>query len=275
MGRLEGKVAIVTGAASGIGAATARRFEEEGATTVRMDITPADGVFALDVRDETAVVAALGAVRAQHGRIDVLMNAAGVAGGGPVHSMEQGEWDRVVDVNLKGTFLTNKAAIALMLEQEPSSIGQRGSIVNVASIEGIEGTEGGSAYNASKGGVVILTKNMALDYGRRGIRANCICPGFIDTPMMAAVFGMEGMEDVRKSFVDAHALGPLRRARGDRGRGTLPRFRRRLVRDRQRPRRRRRLHVRPPARHRRHARPRLTTPVPASLTPRMDVGTGE
>ena len=207
MGRLEGKVAIVTGAASGIGAATARRFEEEGATTVRMDITPADGVFALDVRDEAAVVAAFGAVRAEQGRIDVLMNAAGVAGGGPVHSMEQGEWDRVVDVNLKGTFLTNKAAIALMLEQEPSSIGQRGSIVNVASIEGIEGTEGGSAYNASKGGVVILTKNMALDYGRRGIRANCICPGFIDTPMMAAVFGMEGMEDVRKSFVDAHALG--------------------------------------------------------------------
>jgi NAD(P)-dependent dehydrogenase (short-subunit alcohol dehydrogenase family) len=207
MSRLEGKVAVVTGAASGIGAATARRFDAEGATTVRMDITPADGVVALDVRDEAAVVAALGAVRSEHGRIDVLMNAAGVAGGGPVHSMEQSEWDRVMDINLKGTFLTNKAVIALMLEQEPSSIGQRGSIVNVASIEGIEGTEGGSAYNASKGGVVILTKNMALDYGRRGIRANCICPGFIDTPMMAAVFGMEGMEDVRKSFVDAHALG--------------------------------------------------------------------
>ncbi len=207
MSRLEGKVAVVTGAASGIGAATAKRFAAEGATVVRMDVTPADGVVSLDVRDEAAVVAALGAVAAEHGRIDVLMNAAGVAGGGPVHSMEQSEWDRVVDVNLKGTFLTNKAVIALMLEQEPSSIGQRGSIVNVASIEGIEGTEGGSAYNASKGGVVILTKNMALDYGRRGIRANCICPGFIDTPMMAAVFGMEGMEDVRKSFVDAHALG--------------------------------------------------------------------
>ncbi len=207
MSRLEGKVAVVTGAASGIGAATAKRFAAEGATVVRADVTPGDGVVTLDVRDEAAVVAALAAVVAEHGRIDVLMNAAGVAGGGPVHSMEQSEWDRVVDINLKGTFLTNKAAIALMLEQEPSSIGQRGSIVNVASIEGIEGTEGGSAYNASKGGVVILTKNMALDYGRRGIRANCICPGFIDTPMMAAVFGMEGMEDVRKSFVDAHALG--------------------------------------------------------------------
>jgi NAD(P)-dependent dehydrogenase (short-subunit alcohol dehydrogenase family) len=207
MSRLEGKVAIVTGAASGIGAATARRFDAEGATTVRMDITPADGVIGLDVRDEAAVIAAFASVQSNYGRIDVLMNAAGVAGGGPVHSMEQSEWDRVIDVNLKGTFLTNKAVIALMLEQEPNAIAQRGSIVNVASIEGIEGTEGGSAYNASKGGVVILTKNMALDYGRRGIRANCICPGFIDTPMMAAVFGMEGMEDVRKSFVDAHALG--------------------------------------------------------------------
>jgi NAD(P)-dependent dehydrogenase (short-subunit alcohol dehydrogenase family) len=207
MSRLEGKVAIVTGAASGIGAATASRFEAEGATAVRMDVTPSDGVVTLDVRDEAAVAAAFAAVQSEHGRIDVLMNAAGVAGGGPVHSMEETEWDRVIDVNLKGTFLTNKAVIALMLEQAPNAIDQRGSIVNVASIEGIEGTEGGSAYNASKGGVVILTKNMALDYGRRGIRANCICPGFIDTPMMAAVFGMEGMEDVRKSFVDAHALG--------------------------------------------------------------------
>ena len=207
MSRLEGKVAIVTGAASGIGAATARRLTAEGATTVGMDITPADGVVALDVRDEAAITAAFAAVNAEHGRIDALVNAAGVAGGGPVHSMEQSEWDRVVDINLKGTVLTNKAVIALMLEQAPSSIGQRGSIVNIASIEGIEGTEGGSAYNASKGGVVILTKNLAMDYGRRGIRANAICPGFIDTPMMAAVFGMEGMEEVRKSFVDAHALG--------------------------------------------------------------------
>jgi NAD(P)-dependent dehydrogenase (short-subunit alcohol dehydrogenase family) len=207
MSRLEGKVAIVTGGASGIGAATAARFEAEGATTVRMDVTPGAGIVALDVRDEAAVADAFATVHAEHGRIDVLMNAAGVAGGGPVHSMDASEWDRVVDINLKGTFLTNKCALALMLEQAPNSIGQRGSIVNVASIEGIEGTEGGSAYNASKGGVVILTKNLALDYGRRGIRANCICPGFIDTPMMAAVFGMDGMEEVRKSFVDAHALG--------------------------------------------------------------------
>jgi NAD(P)-dependent dehydrogenase (short-subunit alcohol dehydrogenase family) len=207
MGRLDGKVAIVTGAASGIGAATARRFAAEGAAVVRTDITPADGVVALDVREEQAVAAAFGSARAEHGRLDVLFNAAGVAGGGPVHSMDAAEWDRVVDINLKGTFITNKAAIALMLEQAPNDVGQRGSIVNVASIEGLEGTEGGSAYNASKGGVVILTKNLALDYGRRGIRANAVCPGFIDTPMMQAVFDMEGMQQVRASFVEAHALG--------------------------------------------------------------------
>jgi NAD(P)-dependent dehydrogenase (short-subunit alcohol dehydrogenase family) len=207
MSRLEGKVAVVTGAASGIGAATARRFAAEGATTVLMDVTALPGGVSVDVRDEAAVVAAFNAVQAEHGRIDVLMNAAGVAGGGPVHMMDEAEWDRVVDINLKGTFITNKAALTVMLAQVPNAIGQRGSIVNVASIEGLEGTEGGSAYNASKGGVVILTKNIALDYGRQGIRANCICPGFIDTPMMAAVFDMDGMEHVRKSFVDAHALG--------------------------------------------------------------------
>ena len=207
MSRLDGKVAVVTGAASGIGAATATRFEAEGATTVRMDVTPVAGGIELDVRNEAAVAHAFAATHAEHGRIDVLVNAAGVAGGGPVHSMDAAEWDRVVDINLKGTFLTNKCVIGLMLEQTPNGIGQRGSIVNIASIEGLEGTEGGSAYNASKGGVVILTKNLAIDYGRRGIRANCICPGFIDTPMMAAVFDMDGMEHVRKSFVDAHALG--------------------------------------------------------------------
>ncbi len=207
MGRLDGKVAVVTGAASGIGAATAKRFASEGATTVLIDVTPIDGGVALDVRDEAAVVAAFTAVQAEHGRVDILMNAAGVAGGGPVHMMDTVEWDRIVDINLKGTFLTNKAALSLMLEQAPSSIGQRGSIVNVASIEGLEGTEGGSAYNASKGGVVILTKNVALDYGRRGIRANCICPGFIDTPMMKSVFDMDGMDHIRASFVEAHALG--------------------------------------------------------------------
>ncbi|MBM3674040.1 MAG: SDR family oxidoreductase [Actinobacteria bacterium] len=207
MGRLEGKVAVVTGAASGIGAATARRFAVEGATVVGWDAVGSDGLEVVDVRDEAAVAAGVARAVAAHGRVDALVNAAGVAGGGPVHAMDAAEWERVIGVNLTGTYLTNKHVIAAMLEQTPDARGQRGSIVNIASIEGLEGTEGGSAYNASKGGVVILTKNLAMDYGRRGVRANCICPGFIDTPMMGAVFDMAGMDHVRRSFVEAHALG--------------------------------------------------------------------
>ena len=200
MGRLDGRVALVTGAASGIGEATTARFREEGAVVVTLDLQ-GDVDHAVDVRDEGAVEAAVGAVLARAGRLDVVVNAAGVAGGGPVHLLPVEEWDRVVDVNLKGTFLVAKHAAVAM-------VGQRsGSIVNIASIEGLEGTEGGSAYNASKGGVVLLTKNMAIDYGRVGVRVNCICPGFIETPMMAAVMENEGMKVYRDRWLEEHKLG--------------------------------------------------------------------
>jgi NAD(P)-dependent dehydrogenase (short-subunit alcohol dehydrogenase family) len=155
----------------------------------------------LDVRDEDAVASAVAAVGDEHGRIDVLVNSAGVAGGGPVHTVDAAEWDRVVDVNLKGTFLLCKHVVRRMMAQ------RSGSIVNIASIEGIQGTEGGSSYNASKGGVVLLTRNMAIDYGRVGIRVNAICPGFIDTPLMRAVMGSDGMAPFRDHYRDLHMLG--------------------------------------------------------------------
>ncbi|MGH9079126.1 MAG: SDR family NAD(P)-dependent oxidoreductase [Acidimicrobiales bacterium] len=200
VGRLDDLVAVVTGARSGIGSACADRLASEGATVVTVDVT--DGAdHVLDVRDEGAVEQALGSVVSRQGHLDAVVNAAGVVGGGPVHLLQADEWDRVVDVNLKGTFLVAKHSAIHMLAQGS------GSIVNIASIEGLEGTEGGSAYNASKGGVVMLTKCMAIDYGRSGIRANCICPGGIDTPLLRAVTDAEGMEAYRDKFRDEHLLG--------------------------------------------------------------------
>src|SRR5262249_8649314 len=201
--RFEGKVAVVTGAASGLGEATCVRLAAEGATVVGFDLnepsTELAGYEKGDVTDDGALSAAFDAVVAQHGRLDVVATFAGVAGGGPVHSLDASEWARVMAVNLTGTYLSCKHALRHMVEQ------RSGSIVTVASVEGIEGTEGGSAYNASKGGVVLLTKNMAIDYGRMGIRVNCICPGFIDTPMFRAVVGNFG--DIADEYRDRHKLG--------------------------------------------------------------------
>jgi NAD(P)-dependent dehydrogenase (short-subunit alcohol dehydrogenase family) len=214
MTRLEGKVALITGGLSGLGAASALRFAEEGAKVASFDLGTEAGAdwkaagelgvgtrtFQGDVRDAKALEACVREVEASLGPIDILMNSAGVAGGGAVHMIDEAAWDLTVDINLKGTFLACKAVL-------PSMIARRtGSIVNVASIEGIQGCEGGSSYNASKGGVVLLTKNMALDYGGRGIRVNVICPGFIDTPMFRSVIGAGAMKGVGERIAYQHQM---------------------------------------------------------------------
>src|SRR4051812_48124695 len=202
MSRFEGRTVVVTGAASGIGAASAKRLRDDGATVVGVDLRADGDVRAVDVTDESAVAALMDDV----GRVDGVVHAAGIAGGGPVHLLDEASWRQVLDVNLTGTFFVVKHAVRRMLDQEPVD-GERGSIVTLASIEGLEGTAGGSAYNASKGGVVLLTKNVAIDYGRKGIRANAICPGFVETPMTEMIFGMEGMEVSKAEIVHEHKLG--------------------------------------------------------------------
>jgi NAD(P)-dependent dehydrogenase (short-subunit alcohol dehydrogenase family) len=220
MESLRGKVALVTGASSGIGLACVDRFVREGMHVVGLDLTEPQAEIDVtegshpvafvqaDVRDESAIADAVAATVAEHGRLDTVVTAAGVAGGGPAHLVERDDWQRVLDINLTGTFLVCKHAIARMLEQ-PLVNGERGSIVTIASVEGLEGTAGGSSYNASKGAVVIFTKNLAIDYGSVGIRSNVICPGFIETPMLEGVFGMPGLETVRDDIRAEHKLGRL------------------------------------------------------------------
>jgi NAD(P)-dependent dehydrogenase (short-subunit alcohol dehydrogenase family) len=222
MGRLDGKVALVTGAASGIGLACTARFASEGAHVVGIDLTEPQTELTLpsgagnvsfaqgDVRDEDTNARVVASAVAAHGHLDAIVTAAGVAGGGPAHMLDRDEWQRVLDVNLTGTFLTAKHSIAQMLQQ-PLVDGERGSVVTIASVEGLEGTAGGSSYNASKGAVVIFTKNLAIDYGRSGIRANAICPGFIETPMLEGVLGLDAMAHVREDIREEHKLRRLGR----------------------------------------------------------------
>jgi NAD(P)-dependent dehydrogenase (short-subunit alcohol dehydrogenase family) len=218
MGRLEGRVALITGAASGIGAATAARFAAEGAAIAGLDVAkPADDAWGAvgadapdaifqeaDVRDEAAVKAAVDAALERFGRIDVLVNAAGVVGFGSAHTLEVAEFERVVDINLKGSFIVSKHVIPGMLERGS------GSIIHVASVEGVVGISGQLAYNASKGGVVLMTKNMALDYSPQGIRVNCICPGGVETPM-TAILKMEGLKAIGDKLRQLHLLGRFAR----------------------------------------------------------------
>ena len=179
-GRLAGKVALITGAGSGLGAASAERFAEEGATVVGVDLRGA--TLKADVSDEASIEAAVAETISQHGRIDVLYANAGVASVGQVHETSLAEWQRVLDVNLTGVFLSARAVLGDMLARGS------GSILLQSSISAVSGYRSLAAYSAAKGGVVALARQMAADYSERGVRVNAITPGTVVTALVEAVY---------------------------------------------------------------------------------------
>jgi NAD(P)-dependent dehydrogenase (short-subunit alcohol dehydrogenase family) len=209
--RLGGKVAIVTGAGSGIGRAIATALHAEGASVALADITGNEKAVADELGDRTlavradvtsgaGVAALVAAAREAFGGLHVIVNNAGIDGDmGPLADSSEENFDRVIAVNLKGVFLGMKHALPLMVA------GGGGSVVNIASAAGLVGFPMISAYCASKGGVVQLTKAAALEYAAAGIRVNAICPGLIDTPLLAAID--PAMTEVARAMTPLGRLG--------------------------------------------------------------------
>jgi NAD(P)-dependent dehydrogenase (short-subunit alcohol dehydrogenase family) len=203
---LNDQVVVVTGGASGIGLATARLADSVGGRVVVLDVNDsallsAKGTVRIpcDVGNATQVQVAMTRVIESFGRIDSLVNCAGIAIRSSVHETDEESWRRVLDVNLSGVFLTSKCALPHF--PEPG-----GAIVHVSSVTGIVGVRGRAAYSASKGALIALTKNMAVDYASRGIRVNCVCPGFVKTPLIGAILADP---DRTARLTAMHPLGRL------------------------------------------------------------------
>ncbi len=194
--KLKGKVAVITGAAQGIGYATARKFLDEGATVALVDLS-ADALqaarsalklngeiiesFAVDVTRRDQLDETVGQLRSRFGRIDILVNNAGITQDARIQNMTDEQFDNVINVNLKGTYNSSKAVLAPMLEQGS------GVILNASSVVGIYGNFGQTNYAASKFGVIGFVKTWARELGPKGIRCNAVCPGFIATHILESI----------------------------------------------------------------------------------------
>ncbi|WP_099209402.1 SDR family NAD(P)-dependent oxidoreductase [Thermococcus henrietii] len=220
MGRVEGKVAIVTGSTSGIGAAIAKLLAKEGAKVavtgrseekgrkVVEDILAEGGTakfWKLDVSNEAEVERVFREVVDEFGKLDILVNNAGVPGPDkPTHELTEEEWDYVMNINVKGTFFCTKHAVPYMIKNGG------GSIVNISSIYGIVGSPGIPPYHASKGAIRLMTKTDALLYAKYGIRVNSVHPGSIWTPMLKKAckkFGVDDEERCRAIFAQQNPIG--------------------------------------------------------------------
>ena len=196
--RLKGKRAVVTGAARGIGRATARELAAQGAQVILLDLDAAKGKSTsaeiraaggncffrkLDVTKSDEIAQVATAILSEVGYIDILVNNAGIWRPGTVANLSEATWDAVIDTNVKSVFLVSKRFVPSMIER------RRGAIANVASVAGMVGAADASAYAASKGAVINLTRSMALDFAPYNVRVNCVCPGMMDTEMGDAVVG--------------------------------------------------------------------------------------
>ena len=215
---LDGSVALVTGASSGLGARFAKALAKAGASVLlaarredrlqaQVDAIAADGgkaaAVSLDVTDEVAVKEAFDAAEAAFGPVDILVNNAGIARMGLVADLSTEDWDAVIGVNLRAVFLVAREGARRMIEQEAG-----GSIVNIASILGERAMKGGAAYCASKAGVIQLTRSMALELARHGIRVNAIAPGYFETEMNEEYFETERGQTMIKGIPMRRVAGP-------------------------------------------------------------------
>jgi NAD(P)-dependent dehydrogenase (short-subunit alcohol dehydrogenase family) len=198
MGRLDGKVCVITGAASGIGAETARRFKEEGATVVGVDLSPdsvGDLAVQADVTDAAQVEGMYARAREEFGRVDVLFNNAGISPDDDVSVLDTSleAWQRVQDVNLKSVFLCCKYGIPHLLEAGG------GSVINTASFVAVMGAATSQiSYTASKGAVLSLSRELGVELARRGVRVNALCPGPVNTPLLQELFAKDPEKAARR-----------------------------------------------------------------------------